>query len=171
MQAKYECTQKHGSIKVISPDWVLDSVDVNLRLEEEQYHPSHLRRVETDHRVSMGSCNGAIQVEEIPTLARVVPRSEATPTMVKGLTVTSGQVQVQVTEVSIPEATTATHHVQQKSSQAAATTVKREEQATPTSPKCEQLLDGVVLHFTDYQDCVETDTLEKWKLVSRTLAT
>lgn len=30
----------------------------------------------------------------------------------------------------------------------------------------EKLLDGIVIFFTDYRECVEHDTLEKWKLVS-----
>ncbi|RXM97533.1 PAX-interacting protein 1 [Acipenser ruthenus] len=36
---KYECALKHSSIKIVTPDWVLDSVVDKSRKEEETYHP------------------------------------------------------------------------------------------------------------------------------------
>ncbi|RXM98926.1 PAX-interacting protein 1 [Acipenser ruthenus] len=36
---KYECALKHSSIKIVTPDWVLDSVVDKSRKEEEMYHP------------------------------------------------------------------------------------------------------------------------------------
>ncbi|XP_041102802.1 PAX-interacting protein 1-like [Polyodon spathula] len=36
---KYECALKHSSIKIVTPDWVLDSVVDKSRKEEEKYHP------------------------------------------------------------------------------------------------------------------------------------
>ena len=230
-------------VKIVSPDWVVDSVDANTRLEEEKYHPSELRPAETTKELSMETCNGALAVDEIPVhpagttaptpMAATV---EATPSAGKGVATRSSQ--ALATEVSIPIATLpASCHIQP--SQAATPTAKRGErqalprtakatprnvkqaatptdekggqatptteqatptpkrreqamptakrgvtqkqadksgtqatptsgaQATPTTPRCEKLLDGTVLYFTDYQDCVEADTLEKWKLVRK----
>ncbi len=31
----------------------------------------------------------------------------------------------------------------------------------------EQLLDGLVVVFSDYQDCMDEDTMDKWKQVMR----
>ena len=33
------------------------------------------------------------------------------------------------------------------------------------SKSTEELLDGLVVVFTDYQDCMDEDTMDKWKLV------
>lgn len=225
-------------MKIVSPDWVVDSVDANTRLEEERYHPSELRRAEMAKESSMDTCNGALALEEIPLhpAGTTVPTPmaatiEATPSATKGVATRSSQ--PLVTEVSIPIATLpASCHIQL--SQAATPTAKRGQrqalprnakatprngkqeatpadkrgeqttpiaeqatpttkrkgqatptvkkgvtqeqdgkistsgsgiQATPTTPRSEKLLDGIVLYFTDYQDCVEADTLEKWKLV------
>lgn len=41
----------------------------------------------------------------------------------------------------------------------------RANHAFPSGPS-EKLLDGITIFFTDYQECIEDDTLEKWKLVS-----
>jgi hypothetical protein len=269
MQAKYECARSHSKIKVISPDWVVDSVEANSRLEEKWYHPSLLRSA---NDVSMESCNGAMPAEEVP-VSIIAPaqskRTETTPTSGKGVALRSRP--APVGEVSIPiTALSSLHHVQ--SSQVAMPTSKggkqqatprniwqeatptikrsvrgecststgkreqhigkeehpvttedqatptmreeatltvrreeevtptvgekatptvrekttptvrkaaeavwREEKATPTNSsseeqgamlRCEKLLDGAVIYFTDYHDCVEADTLDKWKLVS-----
>lgn len=169
-------------MKVVSPDWVIDSVEANSRLDAEKYHPLQLRRQReeaTDRRVSMESCNGAVLVaEDIPmhpvgasTRTPTLPKSDATPT--EATPTVAGEAgkssQVLVTEVSVPEATeVAVQQVPRPSETAAPTTTTKtdEEKATPTTPNYDELLDGVVLYFTDYQDCVEADTLDKWKLVS-----
>lgn len=170
-------------MKVVSPDWVVDSVEANLRLDEGKYHPSKLRQqgeVTEDHHVPMESCNGAVPVEEIPlhpvgvsTRTLTVPKSDATPTEATPTEVNDeagNSSRVLVTEVSIPEATPiAAQQVPEPSETAAPirTESPDDEIATPpTTPAYDQLLDGVVLHFTDYQEHVEADTLEKWKVVS-----
>lgn len=38
-QAKFECALKHPSIKIITPDWITDSVKDKTRKEETLYHP------------------------------------------------------------------------------------------------------------------------------------
>lgn len=38
-QEKYECALNHSSVKIVTPEWVLDSVDVKSRKDETAYHP------------------------------------------------------------------------------------------------------------------------------------
>lgn len=38
-QEKYECALKRGSIKVVTPDWVLDCISEKTRKDEALYHP------------------------------------------------------------------------------------------------------------------------------------
>ncbi|XP_061746291.1 PAX-interacting protein 1 [Nerophis ophidion] len=37
--AKFECAMKHHNIKIVTPDWILDSVRAKSRCEESLYHP------------------------------------------------------------------------------------------------------------------------------------
>ncbi|KPP73451.1 PAX-interacting protein 1-like, partial [Scleropages formosus] len=36
---KYECALKHGNIKIVTPEWILDSVSEKCRKDEAPYHP------------------------------------------------------------------------------------------------------------------------------------
>ena len=164
IQAKYECARSHSALKVVSPDWILDSIEANKRLEEEVYHPSHLKPKETEYQMSAGTCNGAESAEggvTVQTLSSQTKPNDivATPLQGEGVAI---ETSLPVIEAAVP---------QRPALQSADSAAKNGEgarggEATPTGVRSEQLLDGVVIYFTDYQDCVEDHTLDKWKLVS-----
>lgn len=41
-QKKYEMALKHDSIKIVTPDWVLDCLQHKKKPEEKGYHPKHV---------------------------------------------------------------------------------------------------------------------------------
>ena len=61
-QAKYDHASRHpDSVKIITPDWLLDSIELGKRLEEEDYHPStlqYLGRGEEEEGGMSPTCNG-----------------------------------------------------------------------------------------------------------------
>lgn len=171
VQAKYECTQRHGSVKVVSPDWIVDSVEAGVRLEEERYHPSRLRTIaEVDH-VSAEACNGTSEAAAAAPprhpggdLSVRQGRGDNIPPRVEG----TGTVQGPPADVP-PSAEEGVKRAPSRLGERVGEKGDEEEaRGVPMAipPKAEQLLDRVVICFTDYQDCVEDDTMEKWKLVS-----
>ena len=147
-----------------------------MRLEEERYHPSCLKRVmenESKETAAAEACNGNILSSEMLTsgqpahehLNAVVKSREMEGTEPNPPTAPSG-----VDGKGSPNHMTSTHPVT-RSSAIPTETVKtgrggeEERKADSVPTKSEQLLSGVVIYFTDYQDCVEDDTLEKWKMV------
>lgn len=166
-------------MKVVSPDWILDSIEANARVEEELYHPSGLKVAEGDTLGAMEVCNGGVPSMESEATSK---RSQS------GVTVgvsSAGEDASSVKDGTKCETKGASSNVSESGSSAApppgpptAPPTKREgvggssaeAVVTPASPtpvaRAEQLLDGVVIYFTDYQDCVEDETLDKWKLVS-----
>ena len=62
-QAKYECAQKHSDVmKVVTPDWVLDSIDAGKRQDEALYHPTCLKLKGSHHgRGSRSSPSSSVQ--------------------------------------------------------------------------------------------------------------
>ena len=50
VQAKYDCAVKHSdTVKIITPDWLVDSITIGKTLDEQDYHPSKLTRKESNH--------------------------------------------------------------------------------------------------------------------------
>ena len=47
-QEKYECALNHSSIKIVTPEWILDSVAVKSRKDEVAYHPRLTYQEEED---------------------------------------------------------------------------------------------------------------------------
>ena len=45
------------------------------------------------------------------------------------------------------------------------TTAQEPEEGVRRESTTEQLLDGLVVVFSDYQDCMDEDTMDKWKQV------
>lgn len=165
IQAKYDCARTHSALKVVSPDWILDSIEANKKLEEEVYHPSHLKPKETDvHQTSTRTCNGAESAEEGVTVPLQTLFSQAKPNNIATTPLQGEGVAIETTYLPVIEA--AVPHQQSADSAAKKGEGTSREEATPTGVRSEQLLDGVVIYFTDYQDCVEEHTMEKWKLVS-----
>lgn len=165
---------------MVSPDWIIDSIDASVRLEEEKYHPSCLKTptpVESEHRVSIDVCNSGIVLEtpaqpqqcvDDVTSRLLDSKANGPPPDVINMTgepsVAGGESSSHVARDLIANTGEGAQSANQMSA-----AERKDEGVTPdkaSASKCEQLLDGVVIHFTDYQDCVEEDTMEKWELVS-----
>ena len=227
LKAKYEYAEGHTGVKVVSPDWILDSVEANTRFEESGYHPSRLKKggehsiAATATTAAENSCNGVMLSESmsttavaqqpvaqqpvaavggpiIPAKVEHQPKNGATPP--EGMSVVSSATVQQVlspvenmlhdttattttttTTVALIAADVQGNDSERRNNGKAEETLGRmpstaqttpstaqatpsTAQATPTSDG-EKLLEGVVVYFTDYQDCVEPETLDKWKLV------
>ena len=70
-QAKYECAVKHSdTVKIVTPDWLLDCIDLGKRLAEDDYCPSPAApatgggenggRRESHGEVRSSKCNGQV---------------------------------------------------------------------------------------------------------------
>lgn len=194
MQAKYECALKHPEVKIVTPDWILDSIEADKKLGEESYHPDKMKGA-TENQIS-DMCNG------LPSIAS--PRAEE-----KGEAASSactaappaGDERIRLSSASPAHATKGAAALLSgsrdstdrgtgsgESSVAALTShpvedvgesaevegqgssvmeIEEEVRGDPSEVAgLENLLDGVVIFFTDYQDCVEDETMEKWKMVS-----
>lgn len=149
-------------MKVVGPDWILDSVEASTRLDEGDYHPSGLKMAsELDTPVAaMEVCNGTLLSMESGAAGEAVGKHSDSKA--------AAQPAAETTEDGSSRKETSLQVVDS----AAPLDGEVVSTITPRSPtpaaRTEQLLDGVVIYFTDYQDCVEDETLDKWKLVSRT---
>lgn len=179
LQDKYECAQNQSNLKVVSPDWILDSVDSGVRLEEERYHPSCLKKLAEmeSSLVSAEACNGSVPSSEAASMpqqpAHEHPKTNSKPptTQLGPPVVTtppSAGGEPSLWHVKYSHAVNMEPMYSARPAEAAQPERRVSEEETPgaVAVKSEQLLDRVVIYFTDYQDCVEDDTLEKWKLVS-----
>ena len=88
LQAKYECAVKHSdTVKIVTPDWLLDCIDLGKRLAEDDYCPSPAPpatgggeiggRRESHGEVASSKCNGqmdtSVQVNQPDKEETVVP--------------------------------------------------------------------------------------------------
>ena len=155
-------------MRVVGPDWILDSVEANTRLDEGDYHPSGLKMAAETETPASGAevCNGNLLSMELSEAAgeavgkhsdgKAVPQPAAETAAEDG---SRNETSLQVAD-SMASVVPPGH----------APSSTDGEPIAPSSPtpaaRTDQLLDGVVIYFTDYQDCVEDETLDKWKLVS-----
>ncbi len=154
----------------MTPDWIMDSVENEERMEEERYHPSSFKG-EPENQISH-SLNGRVPLElrsdesvagggqESSTLSITGKTKEGNKSPGKDLAVEDVTKEKEEVSVSVRD-----ELCEGKLSP------KEKEQESENNPSLpvtgsELLLDRVVICFTDYQDCVEDDTLDKWKLVS-----
>uniref|UniRef100_A0A669E228 PAX-interacting protein 1 n=1 Tax=Oreochromis niloticus TaxID=8128 RepID=A0A669E228_ORENI len=63
--AKFECALKHSGIKIVTPDWITDSVKDKARKEEALYHP-RLTYVEPEEEEESESDGGSSDEESSP---------------------------------------------------------------------------------------------------------
>ena len=164
-------------MKIVTPDWILDSIDADKKLKEMKYHPSYLTVEGDEQRVSEG--NDSLTSQE-PALAssnqlvdgRDSPEKPATGVVVipsNGIGATSNPNQPLSAQGNASSETLSSSSVSKGATQNAdhrpgGGSESGENMCSPAAGP-EELLEGVVICFTDYQDCVEDDTLEKWKLV------
>ena len=214
LQAKYECATRH-SVKVVTPDWLLDSIELGKRLEESDYHPSSLQLIRGE--VSP-TCNGdksigpptpagtkvvvtsgvvqnipceivldktssGEQKNDVPTPEKMAAVSEPPPraTSEEHVVVT-----IATTAIASKETKTTTDHSDDLSSSPGNVLVSLPATTESKSPgnvlvslpattegkplvSCPledtTLLQGLAFYFTDYQDCMDTETIDKWKEV------
>ncbi len=169
---------------VVSPDWILDSIEANTRMEEERYHPSGLKKVEAETPGPMEVCNGGVSSMEsgapsertqpdAPVVRNSAGKVSTMEAAKDGLhheaqtsEGTSSHVSESVTSIVPPGPPVAPSADQEGANGSSTGGVVMPASPTPVT-RAEQLLDGVVIYFTDYPDCVEDETLDKWKLVRK----
>lgn len=245
VQAKYECAVKHSdTVKIITPDWLIDSINIGKTLDEQDYHPSKLTRKGSNHVTKEGSStpNTEVNVDQssmsnplsslvvktteiqvvLPEIVhssgkkddevvQPVPKEEtstqdaqtcpkeASP---EGMSCTQSppaaeaQLQSTIKQVSSvrnesnnvntaqqTDKTVVTHgtvvHSEQRTSVTEITPptnseTQAEESITVTPMQVEHdpssvLLRGVVVCFSDYQECMDDETVDKWKQVTMCL--
>ena len=202
-QAKYECALAHAdTVRVVTPDWVVDSVEHNKRLEEGDYRVSQSRRgsgrdqessslvvtsssVQTVSRESVE--NGTSQPSHQPQPSRVIP---TTSTTITPLTTHSSTVPSTVDLTSITSSTahstTVTPSTTITPSTTSLTSVGEEARQRDSNhhsvrgqPETEdlqasagggedpgiELLSGMVVCLSDYQECMDPGTVDKWTQV------
>ena len=186
---------EHPGIKIVTPDWILDCVDAEKILEEEKYHPSLLKTspapstcnggIHLDTNTTPSSMPGAIAglnletdrpeigVEtgniDHPAVATIVSEIMTDNAHNREALLCSPTAEEQSTTMEVDE----TVYVEKRKEEGQEMEVVTNQAISPSaqtnyafpSGPPEKLLDGIMIYFTDYQECIEDDTLEKWKLV------
>ena len=196
-QTKYDHASKHRGIKIVIPDWILDSVEAEQVLQEEAYHPA-LSKVSP----LPGTCNGRTPLdaedaspsmpaaitgfsittekarimsevaEDVEAVVAVEERDEAvTLTICTDKTVSPNSAVQTIPPIEAEKIVCADNRREREEEEGKMKQVEtvsphaQETQFSPSSTRA-NLLDGITIFFTDYQECIEDDTLDKWKLVS-----
>ena len=204
-QAKFERARKHpDSIKVVTPDWLIDSIDSGKKVEEESYHPSCLQGKPS---LTSPTCNGeavadsnqykekadpqfgpqsVAQVQPVHSIHqeqddKSINHGNEDETVVPSVSVVSSSATSKTPQSNDchNEQHKRSHETskfdripmlnQQPATAEASTVVSQAQKdsvhSKDTTESSRSLLEGVVIYFTDYQDCMDDDTIEKWKQV------
>lgn len=62
-QAKYQSACEAGSVRIITPDWVVHSVEAMCRIDETRYHPRLLVDATVDHSSSAASPTRSLSLQ------------------------------------------------------------------------------------------------------------
>ena len=174
---------KHCEIQIVTPHWVLDCVESSQLLSTEKYHPSPLKSSPPPSQVA---CNGAlpsnptssalsmpVSIDSLVLTAEVPASGSASNEAFQPRRRKSSS---QGERSLVRQASQPVHGTEEQAgivgnSKYGENTEGEEVSGEPLPPESnasssEKLLDGIVICFIDYQECVEDNTLEKWKLVS-----
>ncbi len=179
IQKKYDHAKKHSEIAVVTPHWVLECVGCGQLLPTDRYHPSLLKSAQSPSR----ACNGAADPEP-PCLSMPISISNLIlgPNVLRTSSIVAETPSEEAAElkgkfggdgVRPGRLGQPVEQLVNQSGAAKSQTEKTEQEvAEGVGVACvdadsvsERLLEGIVICFIDYQECVEDDTLEKWKLV------
>lgn len=178
---------KHSEVQIITPHWILDCVESNKLLSTDKYHPSFLKSSPSPSQ----ACNGALSSDPASSATLSMPISIDNSVLTGAVEAPASR--AGTSEASNPhrrksssdrersllrQASQPVHGSEELSGEVVGRSSKfsteedegergAEMSAPHETSTCssEKLLEGIVICFVDYQECVEDDTLEKWKLV------
>ena len=197
-QAKYECALAHAdTVRVVLPDWVVDSVEHNKRLDEGDYHVSQSRRgsgkdqessslvvtsssVQTVSRESVE--NGTSQSPHQPQPTQVVPTASTTlssttasTTNLTSITPSTTHSTTVTPSTTISPPTSSLMSVGEEAIQRDSNhhTVRGQPETEDLQASAggggdpsTELLSGMVVCLSDYQECMDPGTVDKWTQVT-----
>ena len=153
----------HG-VNVVSPDWVLDCIEQDVKLSETSYHPSLLEPAEPSPArevqngpSSLGNHVGHISPDNsVP----VTPEASKIESTIPCPTITIEAVGSTVTAAS-------SHKSMDSSESMGSHSKSIEGQSGPSnqSGTTSRILQGIVFSIIDYPRCVGEEAIEKWKKV------
>ena len=164
-------------MSVVTPDWILDCIDLGKRVEESDYRPSSssnggpcqtstktlsvttsiLQTVTTD-QIENGDNEPATHVtESTPHTSNEVEGAATLST--NSTLLPSNGAKEELPSPSSPSTHTSPHLKEKENTE---TSQKSLEAGCGDSPT---LLRGVAICLCDYQECMEPDTVDKWKQV------
>ena len=174
-QAKYEAAVRHG-VKVVAPDWLIDSIETGVLVEEEEYHPRLRGRGDHTHQSPQkaSQCNGDVQesTDESPghttggqtrtTADQTVPETATAGMVDREMRGEDGERKERMDGEEEMEVEGGVLE--------SAPVITREDENMARSvggggEDGERLLAGLVFHLTGYLECMDVDTLSKWKEV------
>ncbi|CAI8019609.1 PAX-interacting protein 1 [Geodia barretti] len=173
--AKYEAAVRHG-VKVVAPDWLIDSIETGVLVEEEEYHPRLRGRGDHTHQSPQkaSQCNGDVQesTDESPghttggqtrtTADQTVPETATAGMVDREMRGEDGERKERMDGEEEMEVEGGVLE--------SAPVITREDENMARSvggggEEGERLLAGLVFHLTGYLECMDVDTLSKWKEV------
>ena len=173
-QAKYEAATRHG-IKAVSPDWLIDTIETGALADEEEYQPRERERGDHTHQLTQ-ECNGDVMggVEYTNEGLRHSPDDQNRTTDDQNRT---------TDDQTVPEAKGEPREGKEEEemeveSGGCEVAAGEDSSMVVESPDVgsegvrgegvgseEGLLSGLVFHLTGYLECMDPDTLSKWKEV------
>jgi len=164
LQTRYQCAMEHG-VNVVSPDWILDCIEQDVKLSETSYHPSLLEPAEPSparevqngpsslgNHVGHGSPDNSMPV---PLEASKMEATIACPT-------------ITIEAVGSTATSASSHRSTMDSSGSMGSHSKSMEGQSGLSIQTEttsHILQGIVFTIVDYPKCVGDEAIEKWKKV------
>lgn len=181
IQAKYQAAVRHG-VKVVTPDWLIDSIETGALAEEEEYHPIGRGRGDHTHQSpqEVTQCNGDVSRGKKLTTERPEQTAASQTRTTDDQTIPEATRDVGEREM---EGERAEEEMEVESGALEAAPVitgddEEEDKKTGNGVvrssggeggREERLLAGLVFHLTGYLECMDPDTLSKWKEVTSLL--
>ena len=163
MQTRYQCAMDHG-VNVVSPDWVLDCIEQDVKLSETSYHPSLLEPAEPSPTrevqngpSSLGNHVGHMSPDDaVP----VTPEASKMETSTPCPTIT-------IEAVGSTTSTAAGSHKSMDSTWSHSKSTENHQSGSLNEGETtSNILQGIVFSIVDYPGCVGTEAIEKWNKVS-----
>ena len=159
-QAKFEAAIRHG-VKIVTADWLIDSIETAALMDEGDYSLGGRGCGDHTHKQSepeVSRCNGAVEERTVVQNARRqrIRKNEMELEGERGNVESVGAPVISGGDGARPENGECGPAV--------------EVEVTGRASGAElRLLSGLVFHLTGYLECMEPDTLFKWKEVSLSL--
>ena len=177
IQAKYQAAVRHG-VKVVTPDWLIDSIETGVLAEEEEYYPTGRGRGDHTHQSpqEVTQCNGDVSRGQKVTTESLEQTAASQTGTTDNQTIPEADGDVGEREME-GDRDVGEMEVESGVLEAAPVITGEDGEDKKTGNgvvRCsggegereERLLTGLVFHLTGYLECMDPDTLSKWKEVT-----